>query len=80
MALDSEGLKVIRTPNNTPIGSKAYVNGVEFDQVVAAKTGDNGWVEYIPGRAKVKKPEGDTVYTRKASGSVEVVTPDGTAL
>lgn len=80
MAFDSEVLKVIRTPNNTPLGSKVYVNGVEFDQVVAAKTGDNGWVEYVPGRAKIKRPEGDIVYTRKAIGSVKVLAPDGAVL
>lgn len=68
---------MIYTPENVPVGTEAYLNGIKFDTVYCAKVGADGWVEYSPGRPKVKKPEGDEIYTRKAYGNVWLITPSG---
>ena len=70
---------MIYTGNNVPRGTVTYCNGVRFEanRVYRAIAGQNGWVEYSPGPPKIKKPDGDEIYTRKACGNVWLVTPSG---
>lgn len=70
---------MIYTGENVPRNTVTYANGVRFEpnRVVKVKAGPNGWLEYMPGPPKVKKPEGDCIYTRKLHGNVYLMTPDG---
>lgn len=52
-------------------GRRVFVNGNEVKRVRWCDT-KAGVVVYIPWPARIKKPEGDVVYTRRLRGTVTV--------